>query len=84
MTLTIIELPHVGESVTEGVIVKWLVEPGQHVRKYDPLVEVVRASRRPGKSVDTKVLIIENLLSPGPSQPKNSRSRPSTSTDTCW
>lgn len=41
MTLTIIELPHVGESVTEGVIAKWLVEPGQHVRKYDPLVEVM-------------------------------------------
>jgi len=41
MTLTIIELPHVGESVTEGVIAKWLVEPGEHVRKYDPLVEVI-------------------------------------------
>lgn len=38
---TIIELPHVGESVTEGIIGKWLVEPGQRVRKYDPLVEVV-------------------------------------------
>ena len=36
-----IELPQVGESVTEGVIGKWLVEPGQHVEKYDPLVEVV-------------------------------------------
>ena len=36
-----IELPQVGESVTEGVIGKWLVEPGQRVEKYDPLVEVV-------------------------------------------
>ena len=41
MAKTIIELPHVGESVTEGVIAKWLVEPGQHVRKYGPLVEVM-------------------------------------------
>ena len=41
MALTIIELPHVGESVTEGVISKWLVEPGQRVRKYDLLVEVM-------------------------------------------
>jgi len=41
LALTIIELPHVGESVTEGVIAKWMVEPGQHVRKYDPLVEVM-------------------------------------------
>ena len=39
--IRIIELPQVGESVTEGVIGKWLVEPGQHVEKYDPLVEVV-------------------------------------------
>ncbi|MXY59164.1 MAG: 2-oxo acid dehydrogenase subunit E2 [Chloroflexi bacterium] len=39
--IRIIELPQVGESVTEGVIGKWLVEPGQHVERYDPLVEVV-------------------------------------------
>ena len=39
--LRTIELPQVGESVTEGVIGKWLVEPGQRVEKYDPLVEVV-------------------------------------------
>ncbi|MCY4581556.1 MAG: dihydrolipoamide acetyltransferase family protein [Chloroflexi bacterium] len=39
--ITIIELPQVGESVTEGVIGKWLVEPGQRVEKYAPLVEVV-------------------------------------------
>ncbi len=38
---TTIELPQVGESVTEGVIGKWLVEPGQRVEKYDALVEVV-------------------------------------------
>ena len=38
---TIIELPHVGESVTEGVINKWLKAPGDHVDKYEPLVEVM-------------------------------------------
>ena len=38
---TVVELPHVGESVTEGVIGKWLVEPGQRVERYDPLVEVI-------------------------------------------
>lgn len=36
-----IELPQVGESVTEGVIGKWLKEVGDRVEKYDPLVEVV-------------------------------------------
>ena len=37
----IIELPHVGESVTEGVIGKWLKSVGDRVERYDPLVEVV-------------------------------------------
>ncbi len=36
-----IEMPHVGESVTEAVIGKWLVSPGDTVRRYDPLVEVI-------------------------------------------
>ena len=35
-----IELPQVGESVTEGVIGKWLRQVGDSVEKYDPLVEV--------------------------------------------
>jgi len=36
-----IELPQVGESVTEGVIGKWLKDVGDRVEKYDPLVEVI-------------------------------------------
>ena len=36
-----IEMPHVGESVTEAVIGKWLVSPGDAIRRYDPLVEVI-------------------------------------------
>ena len=37
----LIELPHVGESVVEGTIGKWLKQPGDHVERYDLLVEVV-------------------------------------------
>ena len=37
----LIELPHVGESVVEGTIGKWLKQPGERVERYDPLVEVV-------------------------------------------
>ena len=37
----IIELPQVGESVTEGVIGKWLKSVGDRVERFDPLVEVV-------------------------------------------
>ena len=36
-----IELPQVGESVTEGIIGRWLKQVGDQVEKYDPLVEVV-------------------------------------------
>lgn len=37
----IIELPQVGESVTEGVIGRWLKSPGERVERFDPLVEVI-------------------------------------------
>ena len=36
-----IDLPHVGESVVEGTIGKWLKQPGDTVERYEPLVEVV-------------------------------------------
>ena len=37
----IIELPQVGESVTEGVIGTWLKSIGDRVERFDPLVEVI-------------------------------------------
>ena len=36
-----ITMPKLGESVTEGTIGKWLVRPGDQVKKYQPLAEVV-------------------------------------------
>lgn len=33
-------MPQLGESVTEGTISKWLVSPGDVVKKYEPLAEV--------------------------------------------
>ena len=40
MAQTIV-LPHVGESVVEGTIGKWLKKPGDRIERYEPLVEVV-------------------------------------------
>lgn len=40
MAIEKIKMPQLGESVTEGTIEKWLVQPGDHVNKYDPLAEV--------------------------------------------
>ncbi|MDO8617255.1 MAG: dihydrolipoamide acetyltransferase family protein [Dehalococcoidia bacterium] len=33
-------MPEVGETVTEGTIEKWLKQPGEHVDKYEPIVEI--------------------------------------------
>ncbi|KPN89575.1 dihydrolipoamide acetyltransferase family protein [Lysinibacillus sp. ZYM-1] len=41
MAVQNITMPQLGESVTEGTIEKWLVKPGDTVKKYDPLAEVV-------------------------------------------
>ena len=34
-------MPQLGESVAEGTIGKWLKAPGDHVDKYEPLLEVI-------------------------------------------
>ncbi|MEK3934284.1 dihydrolipoamide acetyltransferase family protein [Sporosarcina sp. FSL W7-1349] len=40
MAIQHIEMPKLGESVTEGTIERWLVKPGDTVNKYDPIAEV--------------------------------------------
>ncbi|CQR46769.1 Dihydrolipoyllysine-residue succinyltransferase component of 2-oxoglutarate dehydrogenase complex [Paraliobacillus sp. PM-2] len=41
MGLEKITMPQLGESVTEGTISNWLIQPGDHVSKYDPIAEVL-------------------------------------------
>jgi pyruvate/2-oxoglutarate dehydrogenase complex dihydrolipoamide acyltransferase (E2) component len=36
-----VQMPQLGESVAEGTIGKWLKKPGDHVAKYEPIVEVI-------------------------------------------
>jgi len=36
-----VTMPKLGESVAEGTIGKWLKQPGDHVAKYEPLLEVI-------------------------------------------
>ncbi|MGH7641522.1 MAG: dihydrolipoamide acetyltransferase family protein [Candidatus Dormibacteria bacterium] len=40
MAITV-KMPQLGESVTEGTIGTWLVQPGQRVERFDSLVEVI-------------------------------------------
>ena len=37
---TAVKMPQLGESVVEGAIVRWLKAPGEHVAKYEPLLEI--------------------------------------------
>lgn len=46
---TEIKMPQLGESVTEGTIGRWLKQPGEHVEKYEALLEVTT------DKVDTEV-----------------------------
>ena len=39
--VTKVTMPQLGESVTEGQISRWLKQPGDHVDKYEALVEVI-------------------------------------------
>ena len=64
-----IELPQVGESVTEGVIGKWLKLVGDRVEKYDLLVEVVTDKVNmempsPATGVITHILVEEGATVP--------------------
>ena len=64
-----VELPHVGESVTEGVIGKWLKQVGDSVEKYDPLVEVVTDKVNmevpaPATGILTSILVEEGATVP--------------------
>ncbi|WP_442600822.1 dihydrolipoamide acetyltransferase family protein [Paenibacillus sp. KN14-4R] len=38
---SIVRMPQLGETVTEGTVMKWLVEPGDWVNKYEPICEIV-------------------------------------------
>ena len=37
---TTLTMPEVGETVTEGTVERWLKKPGDHVDKYEPIVEI--------------------------------------------
>jgi 2-oxoisovalerate dehydrogenase E2 component (dihydrolipoyl transacylase) len=38
---TSVKMPQLGESITEGTISKWLKQPGDRVKKYEGLVEII-------------------------------------------
>jgi len=64
-----VRLPQVGESVTEGIIGRWLRAAGDRVEKFDPLVEVVTDKvtmemPSPAAGVLTRVVVAEGETVP--------------------
>lgn len=65
----IIELPQVGESVTEGTITQWLKQVGDRVEKYDVIAEILtdKVSMElpaPAAGVLTEILVEEGQTVP--------------------
>ena len=64
-----ITLPHVGESVTEAVIEKWLKQVGDRVEKYEPLAEVVTDKVSMEMPSPVEGVLTDILVDPGQTIP---------------
>ena len=76
-----VTMPQLGESVAEGTIGKWLKQPGDHVAKYEPLVEVVTDKVNaevpsPFEGILREILVEEGATSR--TTPRSRSSRPPT------
>lgn len=64
-----ITLPHVGESVTEAVIERWLKQVGDRVEKYEPLAEVVTDKVSMEMPSPVEGVLTDILVDPGQTIP---------------
>ena len=66
-----VTMPQLGESVAEGTIGKWLKQPGDHVDKYEPLVEVVTDKVNAEVPSPFEGILREILVEEGATVPNN-------------
>ena len=66
-----VTMPQLGESVAEGTIGKWLKQPGDHVAKYEPLVEVVTDKVNAEVPSPFEGILREILVEEGATVPNN-------------
>ena len=69
MTIQNITMPQLGESVTEGTIERWIVKPGDTVKKYDPLAEVTTDKVNAEIPSSFEGVIHELIAKPGDTMP---------------
>jgi pyruvate/2-oxoglutarate dehydrogenase complex dihydrolipoamide acyltransferase (E2) component len=66
-----VTMPQLGESVAEGTIGKWLKQPGDHVAKYEPLVEVITDKVNAEVPSPYEGILREILVEEGATVPNN-------------
>ena len=64
-TLTTISMPQLGESVVEGVVGTWLKQVGDHIEKYDSLVELETDKASAELPAPVAGTLVEILIEPG-------------------
>ena len=70
-----VTMPQLGESVAEGTIGKWLKQPGDHVDKYEPLVEVITDKVNAEVPSPFEGVLREILAEEGADRPQQRRDR---------
>ena len=66
-----VTMPQLGESVAEGTIGKWLKKPGDHVAKYEPLLEVITDKVNAEVPSPYEGILKEILVEEGATVPNN-------------
>src|SRR3972149_1064252 len=66
-----VTMPQLGESVAEGTIGKWLKKPGDHVTKYEPLLEVITDKVNAEVPSPYEGILKEILVEEGATVPNN-------------
>ncbi len=66
-----VTMPQLGESVAEGTIGKWLKKPGDHVAKYEPLLEVITDKVNAEVPSPVEGILREILVEEGQTVPNN-------------
>src|SRR5688500_8212970 len=66
-----VTMPQLGESVVEGTIGKWLKQPGDHVAKYEPLLEVITDKVNAEVPSPFEGILKEILVEEGATVPNN-------------
>src|ERR671910_922890 len=64
-------MPQLGESVAEGTIGKWLKKPGDHVARYEPLLEVITDKVNAEVPSPFEGVLTEILVQEGETVPNN-------------